>query len=108
MAAADRAGGDHSSTLLVGVRRGCELDRMAIAVQLDDERSVVQVAPSPMLSPGCDGLEDPAVEADGATTRAEWKPIELQDCRLRRLHCCLADRYGGPSSAARRPVTRRR
>jgi hypothetical protein len=38
---------------------------------------VVEVASAPTLARGFDGLEDPAVEADGVTTRAERDPIQI-------------------------------
>ena len=88
-AAPDGARSDHSSARLVGVRRGRDLDRVALAVVIDDERCVVEVASWPMLTGGFDGLEDAAVEADAVTTRAERDPIQVHGCRVRGLHCRL-------------------
>ena len=39
----DGAGGDHAAARLVGVGRRRDLDRVAVAVRLDDERGVVEV-----------------------------------------------------------------
>jgi hypothetical protein len=80
VAAADGAGPDHASTRLVSVRRGRDLDRVAIAVEFDRERCVIDVASLSMPARSCDRLEDPAVEADGVTARAKRDPIEIDSC----------------------------
>src|SRR5439155_13186782 len=76
-AAADGACGGHASTRLVGVRRRRELDRVAIVVQLDHQRGVIEVASCPTLRGGFDGLEDTPVEADAVATRAERNPVQI-------------------------------
>jgi len=53
---------------------------VAIAVQLDDERCVIEVAPWSMLARGFDRLEDQAVEAHAVTARAERDPVEIDCC----------------------------
>jgi hypothetical protein len=83
VAAPHSARGDHASVRLVSVRRGRDLDRVAIAFELNDERCVIEVASWPMLARGFDGLEDTAVETDAVTTRAEGNPIEVRGCRAR-------------------------
>jgi len=50
VAAPDGAGGDNAAVRAVSVRRRGDLDRVAIAVELDDERRVIKVASSPMLA----------------------------------------------------------
>lgn len=62
---------------LVSVRRGRDLDRVAIAVELNDERRVIEVASRPSPARGFDGFEDPAVEANAVTTRAQGNPMEI-------------------------------
>ena len=47
---------------------------------------MVEIAARPALSHGCDGLEDPAVEAHGVTARAERYPVEVDGCRVGRCH----------------------
>lgn len=44
--------------------------RVRIAVQLDNERRVIEVAPPAMMARGFDGLENLSVEADGGVTTA--------------------------------------
>ena len=75
VAAADGARGHHPSTRLITVRRRRDFDRVAIAVQADDERRVIEVASWPMSARGLNGLEDPAVEANAVTTRPERNPM---------------------------------
>jgi hypothetical protein len=72
------ARGDHAPARLVGVGGGRELDRIALAVQLDDERRVIEIASLPMPARGFDRLEDAAVEADGVTARPERDPIQIR------------------------------
>jgi hypothetical protein len=84
----DGAGGNHAATRPVSVRRRRDFDRVAIAIQLDNERRVIEVAALPMLPRGVNGLEDAAVEADGVTTSAERNPIQIHGCRAQRLHRC--------------------
>jgi hypothetical protein len=74
--APDGARANHASACLVSVRRRRELDRVATSGQLDDEHCVVEVASWPMPARGCDGLEDPPVEADETTARSERNPIQ--------------------------------
>src|SRR4029450_6347512 len=66
-----------------------DFDRVASALELDNERRVIEVASLAMLTRGFDGLEDAAVEADGVTTRAKRNPIQIQGCCGRWLHCYL-------------------
>jgi hypothetical protein len=82
-AAPDGAGGYHSATGLVGVRRRSDLDRVAIASQLDDEGRVVEIAPWAIPARGVEGLENATVEPDGrVTTRAQRNPIGISRSRL--------------------------
>jgi hypothetical protein len=48
---------------------------------------VIEVASLPMLARGPDGLKNPAVEANGVATRAEWNPIQIHWCCARCVHC---------------------
>jgi hypothetical protein len=90
-AAPDGARGYHSATGLVGVRRRSDLDRVAIASQLDDEGRVVEIAPWAMPARGVEGLENATVEPDGrVTTRAQRNPIEIKGCCVRRRHSRLS------------------
>jgi hypothetical protein len=86
MAAPDGARGDHAPARLVGVRGRGDLDRVAVAVHLDDERRVVELAARPVLARGGDRLEDATVEADRVTPRAERDPVQVDGCRSRALH----------------------
>jgi hypothetical protein len=86
VAAPDGARADHAPARLVGVGRRRELDRVATAIQFDDERRVVEVASLPMAPRRIDGLEDPAVEAHGVTARAERDPIQIHGCGGRAHH----------------------
>jgi hypothetical protein len=79
-------GGNDTSTRLVGVRRRREFDRVAIAGQRDDEHRVIEVASRPMPTRGFDGLEDPPVEANGATPRAEGNPKQIHGGCSRCVH----------------------
>jgi len=106
VAAPDSARANHASTCLVGVGRRRDFDRVVLAVALDDERCVVELGSPPMLASGFDGLEDPAIEADGVTSRAERNPIEIDGCCARCLHCRLEGSQAGCGSAselARKP-----
>jgi hypothetical protein len=77
VATPDGAHRDDAATRLVGVRRRRYLDRVAITVDHDDERGVEELAPLSMLAERVDRLEDPAVEADRMTARAQRDPIEI-------------------------------
>jgi hypothetical protein len=61
----------------VSVRRRRELDRVATSGQIDDEHCVVEVASRPMPARGCEGLEDPPVEADETTAGSERNPVQV-------------------------------
>ena len=60
---------------------------------------MVGIASLATLTRDFDGLEDPAVEADGVTARAERNPIQV-DSRCARLHATLKTR---PPSGGRDP-----
>jgi hypothetical protein len=77
VSAPDGARADHAPAGLVGIRRGRQLDRVAIAVHLDDERRVVQVASLAVPAHSGDRLEQPAVEPDEVAARAERHPVEI-------------------------------
>jgi hypothetical protein len=89
VAAPRDARANHGSTRLVSVRRRRQFDRVAIAVQLDNARYVMEAASLPMLARSFDGPEDPAVEADEVTGRAKRNPMKIQGVCARWLHCCL-------------------
>jgi hypothetical protein len=103
-ATANCARADHASAGLVGVRRGRDLDRVAIAVELDDKRRVVEVTALPTLKRGFDGLEGQAVEANRMSPCTERNPIQIHGCDGRGVHSLksrwqAADRH--PESHAR-------
>ena len=100
-AAADRAGGHHAAARLVGVRRGCELDGIALAVQLDHERGVVEVvAPA---TPACrlDGLEETAHVAHRVPAGAERDPVQIDRGAG---HAAQASGRWPPPAASHAPV----
>jgi hypothetical protein len=74
-----------------------ELDRVALTVALDDQRGVIEVASLAMLECGLHGLEDPAIEANRMTARAQRNPVQLRGRGRRCLH---------RGSKARRPSDR--
>ncbi len=91
VAAPDGARGDHAPVLSVSVRRGRDFDRVAIAVELNNECRVIELASWPMLARGLDGFEDPTVEPDAVTTRAQGNPIEIGGRCARCVHGHLQD-----------------
>jgi len=56
---------------------GGDFDRVAVSAEFDDDRGVVEVAAPPVPAGRLDGLEHPAVEPHGVTTRAERNPIQI-------------------------------
>jgi hypothetical protein len=75
--AADGARGDHAAARLVTLPRRSHLDRVAIAVPIDDERGVVEVATRTMPARGLDRLVDTPVEADAVAARPERDPVQV-------------------------------
>ena len=100
VAAADGTRANHASTRLVERPAKARLRSLSIAVQLDDERCVIEVASLPMLARGFDGLEDPAVEPDGMTTRAERNRTQIHGCCVGCPHRCRECSPPEPRSAS--------
>ena len=85
-AGAHRAGGDHPAARLARVGRRRQLDREAIATEVDDQGRVIEVASRAALARRDEGLVDLAVEPDAMPARAERDPVEVDGGGVWRLH----------------------
>jgi hypothetical protein len=68
---------NHASTRLVIVRRRRDFDRVAITVQLDDERCVIEVALLPTLAGGFDDSRLLSRVERAALPDPESRPVEV-------------------------------